>query len=78
MSGTQIERLILDLPAMSPADARRVALLVAAGLARSHGLGGAADIPSMRVDIEGGGNGGLTMLADKIVAGALRQIRRTP
>jgi hypothetical protein len=78
MSGTHIERLILDVPAMSPANAKRLALLVANGLARSSGLTGTAEIPSMRVVVEGSQNGDLTMLADRIVAGALRQIRRTP
>jgi len=78
MSEAQIDRLILELPTMSPAEAKRMALLVATGLAQSHGLTGAADIPSMRVIVESGATASLTMLADKIVAGALRQIRRSP
>jgi hypothetical protein len=78
MNGTQIERLILEVPSMSPANAKRLALLVATGLAQSHGMVGATDIPSMRVLVEQGATGGLSMLADKIVADASRQIRRTP
>lgn len=75
MSGTQIERLTLDVPAMSPADARRLALRVAAGLAQATGLSGGANIPSMRVLTEAGAP---DTLAERIVAEALRQIRRTP
>jgi hypothetical protein len=78
MSGSQIERLTLDVPAMSPADARRLALLVAIGLAHADGLAGAADIPSMRVIVQAAGSHDLDGLAERIVAGALRQIRRTP
>jgi len=39
---------------------------------------GGADIPSMRVVVKQGATGNLSMLADKIVADASRQIRRTP
>jgi hypothetical protein len=78
MNGFQIDRLTLDVPAMSTSDARRLALLVAAGLARASGFGSNADIPSMRVAVEASATGGLSILADRIVADALRQIRRTP
>lgn len=78
MNGLRIDRLTLDVPAMSPADARRLALLVAAGLAQANGLGGSGDIGSMRVAVEAGPTGSLGNLADRIVADALRQIRGTP
>ena len=63
---------------MSPANARRLALLVAAGLAQASGFGGGGDIPSMQVAVEASPTGVLGILADRIVADALRQIRRTP
>ncbi len=78
MSGTLIERLILDVPAMSAADGRRLGLLVAAGLARaSAGVAGAADLASVRVVVEPGRSGTIEALADRIVADALRQIGRS-
>jgi|HubBroStandDraft_6_1064221.scaffolds.fasta_scaffold04201_6 hypothetical protein len=78
MNGLQIDRLTLDVPAMSTPDARRLALLVAAGLAQASGFGGGSNIPSMQVAVEASLTGGLGILADRIVADALRQIQRTP
>ncbi len=78
MSGLEIEHLLMDVPAMSPVDARRLALLVAAGLAQTAGSAGAGDIPSIRVAVAASGPGDLDALAGRIVADALRQIRRTP
>ena len=75
MAGTEIERLVLNVPTMSTADARRLALAVAAGLASAEGLQG--DIPSLRLDVERGTDS-MDMLASRIIAEALRQIRRTP
>jgi hypothetical protein len=77
MNGLQIDRLTLDVPTMSTPDARRLALLVAAGLAQAAGFGSSAEIPSMRVAVEVSTTNGLGILADRIVADALRQIRRT-
>ena len=78
MSGLAIDRLVLNLPPMSPSDARRVALLVAAGLAQAAGVAGAGEVPAMSVDIPAAAPGDLTTLSERIIAGALRQIRRTP
>ena len=74
MSGTTIRRFTLDVPAMPPQDARRLALRVAAGLAQATGLSGGADIPSLRVLAE---EAPPDTLAERIVAETLRQIRRT-
>jgi hypothetical protein len=78
MSGLAIDRLVLNLPPMSPGDARRVALLVAAGLAQATGVAGAGEVPAMSVNIPAAAPGDLTTLSERIIAGALRQIRRTP
>ena len=76
MSGLSIDRLVLNLPPMSPGDARRVALLVAAGLAQAVSVAG--EVPAMSVDIAAAASGDLTTLSERIIAAALRQIRRTP
>lgn len=81
MNGLRIEHLQLSVPAMSPGDARRLALLVATGLAQASSSAGAGEIPSIRVAVTGAaatGSGDLDALAGRIVADALRQIRRTP
>lgn len=75
MAAAEIERLVLNVPTMSTADARRLAVAVAAGLAQTEGLQG--DIPSLRLTVEKE-TGGIDMLVNRIVAEALRQIRRTP
>jgi hypothetical protein len=75
MAGARIERLMIDAGAMSPADGRRLILLVAAGLADAEIA--PAVIPTLRLSIEAG-TGGVEVLAGRIVADALRQIRRAP
>jgi hypothetical protein len=75
MAGMEIERLVLNVPAMSTTDARRLALAVAAGLASTEGLQG--DIPTLRLGVQRGTDG-IDMLANRIIAETLRQIRRTP
>jgi hypothetical protein len=75
MTGTEIERLVLNVPMMSTTDARRLALAVAAGLASARGMQG--DIPTLRLGVERGTDS-IDMLANRIIAETLRQIRRTP
>lgn len=75
MAATEIERLVLNVPTMSTTDARRLALAVAAGLAKAEGMQG--DIPSLRLEVKRGTDS-MDMLANRIIAEALRQIRRTP
>jgi hypothetical protein len=75
MAGAEIERLLLNVPTMSTTDARRLALAVAAGLASAEGMQG--DIPSLRLGVQRGTDS-IDMLANRIIAEALRQIRRIP
>lgn len=74
MPRARIDRLTIEAGAMPPADARRLILLVAAGLADAEIAPG--DIPHLGVSVEGGVSVG--ELAKRIVADALRQIRRAP
>jgi hypothetical protein len=74
MPETRIERLMIDAGQMAPADARRLILLVAAGLADAEIA--PASLAALRISVEGGG--GVEQLAGKIVADALRQIGRAP
>lgn len=70
----RIERLSIDAGEMAPADARRLILLVAAGMADAEFPAGR--LPSLTVAVEAGG--GIDELAKRIVAGALSQIWRAP
>ena len=74
MSGLEIEHLLMDVPAMSPVDARRLALLVAAGLAQTAGSAGAGDIPSIRVAVAASGPGDLDVAERLKGAGAVRPV----
>jgi hypothetical protein len=76
MPAAHIDRLILDVPSMPPAEARRLALLVAAGLAQARGVGGT--IASVHLMVERPPSAPLEALAQLIVADALRRIRMEP
>ncbi|HEX5453978.1 MAG TPA: hypothetical protein VFX06_09310 [Stellaceae bacterium] len=79
MSGVEIERLVLSLPAMPPHDARRLALMVAAGIAAAEGIGSIGDLPALRVGVDMAKPGEpADALAGRIVAAAVRQLRRSP
>jgi hypothetical protein len=73
---TQIDRLMIDAGEMSPAEGRSLILAVAAGLADAQVAAGR--IPTLRISVERDDAGDIDQLARKIVADALRQIRRAP
>jgi hypothetical protein len=75
MARTRIDRFTMDAGTMSPGDARQLSLLIAERLATADIVPG-GDVPRLRVSIERSGT--LHQLAERIVADALRQIRRTP
>ncbi len=76
-SRTRIDRLTLSLPFGSAEYARRVATLVAAGLAGADGLPAAGDVPTLCVTIESGPLPSPATLARRIVAATLRDLART-
>jgi hypothetical protein len=71
----KIDRLTLNLPSMSPAAARQVGELVAAGLAAAGTLPQAGDIPRLAVTLEARTESPET-LARRIVAETLLALRR--
>jgi hypothetical protein len=75
MPAARIDRLNLDAGQMELADARRLAMLVATGLADAQ-IAPAA-IPRLALSVESG-PGGVDELARRIVAEAVRQIGRAP
>jgi hypothetical protein len=76
-SDVRIDRLVLDLPGRSAEEARRIALLVAEGLATAGALPQIGDIPTLRVAITAERNTDNATLARHIVAATLRDLART-
>jgi len=78
MSEVRIDRLTLQVPGLTPAEGRRLALQVAAGIATAGAAGGGRDIPTLRLDLTAAPSAGVDALAEQVVAEVLRQVRRLP
>jgi hypothetical protein len=72
MAGLHIDRLALSLPGFSADEGRRLARLIADGLAAAT-FEAAGNRASVRVDVSGPSQG-LDRLADQIVAEVRRQL----
>jgi hypothetical protein len=77
-SRTQIDRLRIVLPGGDVDRGRKVARLVAAGLANAGALPQSGDIPTLRVTIDADHRADPETLARLIVAATLRDLARTP
>jgi hypothetical protein len=73
-SSVKIDRFLLKMPGGSAAQGRKVAELVAAGLAAAGGLPQAGDLPNLRVAIRESAGGDPEVLARHIVAETLRAL----
>ncbi len=78
MSEVRIDRLILQVPGLTPAEGKRLALQVAAGIATARAAGGGRDIPALRLDLTAAPGGSVDALAEQLVAEIRRQIQRLP
>jgi hypothetical protein len=76
MNEIRIDRLSLQVPGLSAAEGRRLALQVAEGLGALGAAGGGRDIPTVRVDLTAASKTSMDELAVKIVAEVLRQVDR--
>jgi hypothetical protein len=74
----QVDRLLLEIPGGSADRGRKVADLVAAGLAAAGALPAAGDLPTLRVAIRAQPNEDAESLARRIVAATLRDLARLP
>ena len=74
----RIDRVLLDIPGRSAEYGRKVALLVAAGLANAGALPQAGDLPTLRVTIAADPASDPAVLARRIVAATLRDLARSP
>jgi hypothetical protein len=74
----QIDRLRIVLPGGDIDRGRKVAKLVAAGLANAGALPQAGDIPTLRVTLTADHRADDETLARLIVAATLRDLARTP
>jgi hypothetical protein len=74
----RVDRLLLDIPGSSAEHGRKVALLVAAGLANAGALPQAGDLPTLRVTIAADPGNDPATLARRIVAATLRELARLP
>jgi hypothetical protein len=68
----------MEIPGRSAADGRRVALLVAAGLAEAGALPAAGDVPAVQIELVAETNVNDAELAQRILAETLRHLRRSP
>ncbi len=78
MSEVRIDRLTLQVPGLTPAEGRRLALQVAWGVATVGAAGGGRDVPALRLDLTAAPGIGVDALAEQVVAEVLRQVRRLP
>ena len=74
----RIDRLRLDIPGSTADHGRKVAMLVAAGLANAGALPQAGDLPTLRVTITDDQRADAATLARHIVAATLRALARAP
>jgi len=73
----KIDRFILDAPGVSAEGARRIATMVAEGLAATDGLPEAIEAPRVKVELTVAAGADEKTLARLIVAAALRDFART-
>lgn len=78
MDGISIDRLTLELPAMPEAQARRLAMGIADGLAVAGLSDVAGEVPTMRIDLTANAGADADLLARRIVSEILGQLRRVP
>jgi hypothetical protein len=76
MAPVRIDRLAIEVPGLSPPDAREFALRVAAGLAETHALPAAGDIPTLAVELAADPRAGASLLAERVLGELLRQLAR--
>jgi hypothetical protein len=74
----RIDRLRLAIPGSSAGHGRKVAELVAAGLANAGALPQAGDLPTLRVTVTADRHCDPATLARHIVAATLRELARIP
>jgi hypothetical protein len=74
MAPARVDRLALEVPGLSAPDARELALRVAAGLAETHGLPAAGDVPKLEVELAADPRAGTSLLAERLLAELLRQL----
>lgn len=74
----RIDRLLLDIPGSSAEHGRKVAMLVAGGLANAGALPSGGDLPTLRVTITADHSTDPASLARHIVEATLRDLARTP
>ena len=78
MSEIRIDRLTLQVPGLTPAEGKRLALQVASGIATAGAAGGGRDIPALRLDLTATPAGSVDEMTEQVVAEVLRQVRRLP
>jgi hypothetical protein len=77
-SKAHIDRLRLVIPGRDADRGRKVAELIAAGLANAGALPQSGDIPTLRVTVNADHRADPETLAKLIVAATLRDLARTP
>ena len=78
MSGISIDRLALQIPGISEADARELAAAIGQNLAKVDYPPGVRDLPTLRIDLLEGAGSDRALMAEHIVSEILMQIRQIP
>lgn len=71
-----IDRLTVQFPGITPEEGRKLALQIAADLAAAGAMPAAGDFPVVRVEMAVAAKSNHSDLAARIVAEAIRQLRR--
>jgi hypothetical protein len=77
-SGMQIDRMKVEIPGVSAEAGRRIALLVAAGLAEAGAMPATGDIPALSIELVADHRVDASELARRIVAATLRHLQLSP
>jgi hypothetical protein len=75
-NAVHIDRMIIEISAVSPTEGRQIALLVAAGLADAGAMPGIGDTPAVQLELPTDADASGSELAGYIIAATLRQLRR--
>jgi hypothetical protein len=73
----QIDRMKIEIPRSSAEEGRRIALMVAYGLAEAGAMPAAGDIPAVLIELMADTNASGSELAQRIITEALRHLRRS-
>jgi hypothetical protein len=76
MPGISIDEMMLDLPGMTESQGRRLAMGIAHGLAVAGVSSTTGEVPALRIDLTADAGADSDVLARRVVAEIVRQLRQ--